>query len=227
MTIYIPKYSHPKWANYWGPPKPAQYRDAIDGLIEALETSQAASPPEVIIDALDAVSTASCPDTEARMRLFVFAADLERRHSHRWSVIERNLRRSLGEEIGFEESTEVESEVVLEETHYEDPLLALIDKSVAIYTLTESVGTRAASILQDLVSGIQVTTSTAYVGDDSLAAMARNADVFVMVTRSAKHAATDFIEAQRGEAPILRPIGKGVGSILRTLREYASSGYDI
>ena len=29
MTIYIPKYSHPKWANYWGPPNSGHSRKAI------------------------------------------------------------------------------------------------------------------------------------------------------------------------------------------------------
>ena len=201
--------------------EPAQYKDAIDGLINALNASQAAPPPQTIIDALDAVLTASCPDTEARMRLFAFAADLEGRHSHRWDITERNLRRSLGEEIGFEESYAAEEEAASEKEHYEDSFKALTNRTVAIYTLIESAGTRAASIIRDTVPGTQVETSAAFVGDERLAAMARNADVFVMVTRSAKHAATDFIQSHRGNKPILRPKGKGVGSIMKCLWDYA------
>lgn len=203
--------------------KTDDYSSAIDGLIETLRTRQAVPLPEIILDALDAVVTASCLDEEARTRLLVYGAESEQRHGHRWSVIERDLRRALGAEVGFIDNTEPSSVADQEEEADENTLQALTGKYMAIYTLIESAGARVANVLRNMVPRIRVETSAALVGDKHLAGMARNADVFVMVTRSAKHAATDFIEAQRGGKPILRPKGKGVGSIMRTLRDYVEA----
>jgi hypothetical protein len=50
----------------------------------------------------------------------------------------------------------------------------------------------------------------------------RNSDIVVMVTASAKHAATGFIEANRPShlAPIILVNSKGSASMLRVIREY-------
>ena len=58
------------------------------------------------------------------------------------------------------------------------------------------------------------------VGSVKLRDLARNADIFVIVTRSAKHAATNFIEMHRKDKPTLRPTGKGTSSILYELAQY-------
>jgi hypothetical protein len=51
--------------------------------------------------------------------------------------------------------------------------------------------------------------------------LAKQTDVFVMVTASAKHAATSAIEDNRPAGmPLLRPAGKGSASMLRVMREH-------
>jgi len=88
---------------------------------------------------------------------------------------------------------------------------------IAIYTLTESAALRAKEILQEQAVNCRIELSTDKVGGPRLRDLARNADIFVMVTASAKHAATQFIETHRGNKLLLRPNGKGTSSILREI----------
>ena len=54
--------------------------------------------------------------------------------------------------------------------------------------------------------------------NDRLRQLSRTADIVVMATASAKHAATGFIEGNRPKnLPILRPSGKGSASMLRAI----------
>ncbi|WP_326754775.1 protein DpdD [Streptomyces hirsutus] len=99
------------------------------------------------------------------------------------------------------------------------PYRYLQDSKVVLYSLTESATTRAAQILRILVPKIDIETSAERDGSSKLAAQAANADVFVVVTASAKHAATDFITAKRGTRPVVLVNSRGSSAILRELAE--------
>jgi hypothetical protein len=102
----------------------------------------------------------------------------------------------------------------------------LEDKVVALYSLNERALTRVSKILKDTVTGVRVLTFHDKVGGShALREAARTADVFVVVTGAAKHAATEFIEANReAESLTLRTHGKGSASLLRLLEESAHDG---
>jgi len=98
---------------------------------------------------------------------------------------------------------------------------SLKNKTVAVYTLTESVGKRVKDVLGRLLDGARIEVSNDHVGCDRLRTMAQTADIFLVATRSAKHAATDFIKAHRPKhLPTLYPRGKGSASILLALSEH-------
>ena len=96
---------------------------------------------------------------------------------------------------------------------------ALAGKLVAIYTLTESAAQRAKAIIQDMYEGVDVRLNHELDGSSQLKALARQADWFIVATRSAKHAATEFIKAERPatKSSLLYPPGKGASSIVRVL----------
>jgi hypothetical protein len=104
-----------------------------------------------------------------------------------------------------------------------DLLERLNGKTVAIYTLTEAVARRVKQILEASCADVRVQLSHDKVGSSRLRQLARESDLFVIATASATHAATDFIEAQRKNLPILRPVGKGSASMIRALRSYLNS----
>ncbi|WP_313663425.1 protein DpdD [Cellulosimicrobium cellulans] len=99
------------------------------------------------------------------------------------------------------------------------PFLYLKDAVVVLYSLTESATTRAAQVLRRLIPGIDVRTTAEHVGSPQLAALSANADVFVIVAASAKHAATEFIKANRGGRPVVQVNSRGSSAILRELAE--------
>src|SRR6266567_3280659 len=101
---------------------------------------------------------------------------------------------------------------------------ALAGKMVAIYTLTDPAATRAAEFLTRNFDDVVVEVSNDHVASDRLRTLARAADIFVVATRSAKHAATTFIEAQRPPGrPIVYAAGKGSASLIRALFSYIST----
>lgn len=95
-------------------------------------------------------------------------------------------------------------------------------KSVLIYTLTETVAIRVKNILEATCQQVTVHLSHHKGGDERLLQWVRNSDLVVMVTASAKHAATNFIEANRPShlQPILLVNTKGSASMLREIGEY-------
>ncbi len=99
----------------------------------------------------------------------------------------------------------------------------LCNKIIGIYTLTEAAGLRAKQMLERIYKGIDVRLNNDKVGSDRLRALARESDYLVVASRSAKHAATEFIKAQRpdGKRELIYPSGKGSTSILSALRKAA------
>ena len=96
---------------------------------------------------------------------------------------------------------------------------ALHGKLVAIYTLTESAGLRAKRTLDALCSNLDVRLNHDQGGSERLKSLAREADYFVVTTRSAKHAATEFVKSQRprGKSPFIYPSGRGSSSIVSSI----------
>lgn len=95
----------------------------------------------------------------------------------------------------------------------------LAGKLVAIYTLTESAGARAKTILEELFPEVDVRLNHEHGGSERLKSLAREADYFVVATRSAKHAATEFLkdERPRGKSALIYPAGKGSSSIVTAI----------
>jgi hypothetical protein len=92
-------------------------------------------------------------------------------------------------------------------------------KLVAIYTLTESAGRRAKSVIESMFPGADVRLAHDHVGSDRLKSLARESDYLIVSTRSAKHAATEFLREERpgNKLPAIYPLGKGSSSIVTAL----------
>lgn len=93
-------------------------------------------------------------------------------------------------------------------------------KTIAIYSLVENASRQAKVALQAISSDIDVQCSADQVGTSQLRALANNCDLFVVAWAAAKHAATDFIRAQRSDRPLVYAEGKGVSSLLRAVEDY-------
>lgn len=95
-------------------------------------------------------------------------------------------------------------------------------KVLAIYSLNERALSRVHDVLAANIPDLRVTTHSALKATPSLKTAAKTADVFLVVTGAATHAATDCIEANRREDGVLvRCHQQGSTSMLRALRDIA------
>jgi hypothetical protein len=95
---------------------------------------------------------------------------------------------------------------------------------VAIYSLTERVSKRAKTILENLCPDVEVRINADHVGTPVLRKLARDADIFVVNTASAKHAATEFISANRNPAATtLFHNSRGSQALLALIEQYLVS----
>ena len=98
----------------------------------------------------------------------------------------------------------------------------LAGKTVAIYSLSERAADRAAQILAAIAPGARIELLADHVASPRLTALAKNSDLFVMVTAAAKHGATDAIRRARpSDKALLMPAGKGASSILEAIEQWA------
>ena len=92
---------------------------------------------------------------------------------------------------------------------------------VGIYTLSERVSGRAKAMLEDLYPGVDVRINSDHVGTASLKSLAREADIFIVNTASAKHAATNFISANRKASGVtLFHNSRGTQSLLALIEQH-------
>lgn len=98
-----------------------------------------------------------------------------------------------------------------------------LDIEVGIYTLSERVGNRVKSIIEEIYPSLRVFISNDKSGSERLKQKARNVDVFLIAYNCAKHAATEFIKNHRPKnSETIWVKGKGSASILSDLQGYIS-----
>ncbi len=101
-----------------------------------------------------------------------------------------------------------------------DPLLCLQSRRILLYSLRQRAARQAASRLHSV--GAEVELSDAHAGSAQLEGQAQGADLVVLVTAAAKHAATEFIEAATQSA-VVYVNSAGMSAILRALEEHCGS----
>lgn len=203
----------------------ANYIEIVDYTLQLW--NRFASPKKVdwVLDLLDVLVLYPCPSPEWRSQLLFSAANNFGQFTRRIEAEQWRFFRLLVEDLGQKQALEglLASDAISAQSVNEadDIFQKLKNKSVLIYTLTESVALRVKSLLEAFCEGVTVHLSHDKAGNDRLRQLARSADIVVMATASAKHAATGFIEGNRpNDLPILRPSGKGSASMLRIIRSY-------
>ena len=101
-----------------------------------------------------------------------------------------------------------------------DVAAALAGKVVALHTLTEAAARQAREALAGAAPDARVEINADHVCTPRLKALARDADLFVVATASAKHTATDCIGRNRPRTmPVAYAAGRGATSILRAIED--------
>ncbi|RGA04254.1 hypothetical protein DI270_014545 [Microbispora triticiradicis] len=191
-------------------PSAETYRSLLEELRDSC--AQWVSPENAIaaLDFADRLVLSACPDESARLNLAVALLTPLHRYQARLEDSVLPFARQLSKELGLPLDWGQE-ETLEEDIPYND----LDGRSVLLYSLDEAVLARTAGALERRIPGLRITLSHDKVGSIALKQKARNANVVVLATRCAKHAATGFIIENAKNAEITYAEGSGSASLFR------------
>lgn len=122
-------------------------------------------------------------------------------------------------------STSIGIEKLFENISFEDEITVedkwgrYTNKTIGIYTLSENAARHAKEYLEEQITDVKIILNHDKAATDALRNLAHTSDFVVLVTQSAKHAATGEIQKilrQKDRQPLF-PIGKGSSSIISSL----------
>jgi hypothetical protein len=172
-----------------------------------------------LLDLAETTVTYPCPDQVARATLWTqITVSLNQFASH-LSIAQSTSAQDIAETLGMLESFRVAKKIGAKTKLEISCPLEL--RSVALYTLTESVGKRAQKILKALYPSLKIELIHDKVATPRLEQLTRTADVLVICWTAAKHAATTLIQQKRpADRPTLFAPGGGSSSIVREIQAY-------
>lgn len=194
-----------------------EYDELITDLEELLNYQSSLLTMSWALDVSEILAIHSCPNPESRLRFFIMVLGLARRVSHRLSSFHYASLELLCRDMDLEFPVELAKAVQdRQEKETDTARQCLANKKIAIYTLTEQAGKRAAIILKQQCPEVTVVLNNDKVCTDKLIALARNADIFVFAWLSSKHQPFYCVKKYRPDGwPILMPLGKGFSSIVQ------------
>lgn len=166
----------------------------------------------VVLDIVDTLVLAACPDPSSRQNLAIRLLSPLAQHAARLDDAQLAVARLLTRELdlGFQWITPDFA------GRTEDQGWRNAELSLLLYSLDGKVLARAAQQLNEIVPHVDVVITSDHVGSPQLKQRVRHADIVVMVTRCATHAATGFIGQHAGADKIVFVEGSGSASVLRT-----------
>jgi hypothetical protein len=204
----------------------AEYRDLVSFASNIWNRFAAPTTLDWAVDTLDLLLASPCADAGARQSFLQAVLDRAAGFSRRLTADQRDVLRLTSSDLGagnLAESYFPAEGVPTDETT--DPISALGQSSVAVYTLTVRAAEQFRRVVQARAPNASVTILHDLDASRRLEQHARHADLFILVTASAKHAATDCVRAYRPPGkPLLMPAGKGAASMLAAVRGHLALG---
>lgn len=190
-----------------------EYRRCLSDFSVLIDEGAGASSVYWLIDVAAMLLHHTCPDTNARLVVLNRILD---------SIQPLLAGLTVGQRATYNRIASSASWPEVPGSAESDPAFAsqLTGKTIAIYTLTESAGRQAEIALNSMFENLRVELAFDQVASPRLVRLSREADVFVLASASAKHAATDCIQANRGKKILLHAAGRGFSSIVRVVEEY-------
>lgn len=194
------------------------YRRLVADFLELWNDIDSPAQLDNGIELLDVLLTYSAPDAGARAEFFHALAGSVARWRDRMRPAQWDVAVDLANEMGAATvmsslRTDIAAQAPETGAHGRNSLQG---KTVAIYTLTDQAAFRAKEFLHRHYDDVNVQLANDHVASDRLGKLAQTADIFVVATRSAKHPATNHIQANRPpQLPIVFAGGKGSTSLIR------------
>jgi hypothetical protein len=171
-------------------------------------------------DVIEVLIDNPCPDPDARSTFVGLILQTGVEFISRIPVDIRTLLEELASELGLRELLPI----VPAEGQTPRIQKELDGIVIVLYSLTESALKRAYTYLTNTWPGLKVVPRADEVASDELGKLARTADLMVIASRSAKHAATLFIGDRRpATLPTRYAAGKGSASLVREVDEWLNA----
>lgn len=204
-------------------PSQSTYEDVLDWTAIILETNTAATTAAWACDIVQTLTSIPAPSSLEAVLSFYFKVT-EALRPYRTALDSTDIEglELVAGELGTELPVDFRAAVANNSgKDFAAPYRYLDGKTVALYSLTETAIARAGQVLKRLVPTVDIRTNSEHDGSPQLAQLSANADLFVVVTAAAKHAATISIENHRGNRPIVRVNSRGSSAILRELANFS------
>lgn len=198
-------------------PNEEQYRAILENIESIIERTNGKNLVNWLLDYAELFISYNASDEEARDS--IIQTILQRVYGHKdWlESYQVDLLLKLASSINLAELYDSLQEKKIEEV--EDRWEKYENKTIGIYTLSENAGKEAKRRLEEYIKNIKVILNHDKASTTALKSMVEASDYVVLVTQSAKHAASGAIQKilrQRGDDPLF-PIGKGSSSIIASL----------
>ena len=198
------------------PLTPDEYREALDCVDIIWGKVKSRTTINYYLDVVDLMVDGPCADFKRRESIW---SDLQEFLIKQWSRLDgpqKLTALALAEELTG--TSQQFLSVYAEESLTADiPSIDLSGKTLAIYSLTEGAGKRAASIISTQYPGIEVSLNHDKTATSSLINLAEKMDYFIFVSQSAAHQAFYPVTDKRKD--LIYPSGKGSSSIVRAFDE--------
>jgi hypothetical protein len=192
-------------------PSSEQYAEILKDIGSDTERWVAPERASAVLDFVDRLFLAACPDPEARTSLCSRLLGPLSAHSRRLNEADLAFARRLSEDLGIDFAWNAPAGEDGEET---SPT-GFPPATLLLYSLDEAVLSRCQDELKRLAPAVKVLTAYDHVGTPQLRQKARTANVIVLATRCAKHAATGFIDQNKTTKHVGYANGSGSASLLR------------
>lgn len=185
-----------------------------------------ASPATVswLLAFLELLAVYPCPDRGARQALLVQLVPELRGFAPRMDRLQHQMLAAVARDFGMEALLDGWPFPEKEDPEVQLEWSVLRDKKMLMYSLQIRMMQRVGETLQKREPSLKITYTEEKSGSPTLRSQVRNADIVVVHTWHAKHAAGNFIEDHLPpHAAYLRPEGSGSESIMRAIEYYCRS----
>ena len=198
-------------------PDAATYRTLLEDIQGFASRWVSPAQPSPTLDMVDVVAAGPKPDTGAAQRFAMVLLEPLHAQQRRLSRAMLSLAGLIAADFSFDWSwTSPPDDAAAAQVPPAGRDVA--PRRLLLYSLDKAVLARVSQSIRDVVPDADVQTSSDKVGNPRLRDLVRNADVVVIATRCATHAATGFINDHvPPSATVVYPDGAGSASMLRAV----------
>lgn len=195
-----------------GGPKPDQYKDHLDRLIDIFQEVRSPNALDWGLDISDALSCHPCRDTDARQRWLSVLVAAALQHRDRLTTAQLTLLRLIARDACIDLGPQLERAEPTSSAELPSGLRILI------YSLDEQANQRAALTLQVVLTTCRIDVNADQSCSKRLHNAAKNADVVAFVSSVATHAAFFCIKDAISSSDVLLQVpGSGTSRIVQSV----------